>query len=356
MDSLCHWGSCWSRGRPFRKSDSPSVIDYHASIPTESLIYTITSTTWRGKGCSRSILGLTALVSRLTCTPLGGRVQEEVVERDGKNCALTGDDEALCDAVHLLAHSKGDTYISTYTHRRSRDPAGTDIVEDIDDVRNGLVLTNAIHRLLGKDIAFLMTPNFALTTTDIDPNALSTEKRCTSHFFRHLVAPTIQSFSNSRIHSSYAPNYPPAILFDAVYASAVMHHFGTQSLKDGITETWKDTFDPGGVTSVEEAEYKAILDKERNLWRKHRSKPRTYWLRPTPDTFDMLMTLPYVLVPRDQMQAVFREAEERTKAMEKRNAQEKVGAWLRHVLLHNILAPSSITKRQAFPPPLRVGG
>ncbi len=33
----------------------------------------------------------------------------QFAERDGRTCALTSLEEELCDAMHLLAHSKGDT-------------------------------------------------------------------------------------------------------------------------------------------------------------------------------------------------------------------------------------------------------
>ena len=41
---------------------------------------------------------------------------------------------------------------------------------------------------------------------------------------------------------------PPAALFDAVYASAVLHHFG--SAVTDITETWEDVFYPAGFTKA----------------------------------------------------------------------------------------------------------
>jgi len=51
------------------------------------------------------------------------------------------------------------------------------------------------------------------------------------------------------------PDWLSAILFDAVYTSAVLHNFGTQEVKDAVTKAkvWKDSFDPGGIiTGVED--------------------------------------------------------------------------------------------------------
>jgi len=42
--------------------------------------------------------------------------------------------------------------------------------------------------------------------------------------------------------------WPPAALFDAVYASAVLHHFGF-TVTD-ISEKWGEVFYPGGPTKV----------------------------------------------------------------------------------------------------------
>ncbi len=78
-------------------------------------------------------------------------------------------------------------YIEIYTQHRSRDPAGDDIVREIDDIRNGILLNVIAHRQFGKRFAFLMVRNalmllkwslmalisrhltFAMSTTDVDP-------------------------------------------------------------------------------------------------------------------------------------------------------------------------------------------
>ncbi|KDR67244.1 hypothetical protein GALMADRAFT_1358553 [Galerina marginata CBS 339.88] len=97
--------------------------------------------------------------------------------------------ELLCDAAHLLARTKSDIYITTYTQRRSRDPTGGDIVQDINDVRNGLFLNRFTHAGSGKHVAFLPTPNFAMDTADVDPIAPPEEKRYTAHLFKPDVPP-----------------------------------------------------------------------------------------------------------------------------------------------------------------------
>jgi hypothetical protein len=176
-----------------------------------------------------------------------------------------------------------------------------------------------------------------MTTADVDPTAPPTEKRCTAHAFKLgdpflLGRETLSSGSPLRI--SDTSEWPPAILFDAVYAGAVHHHFGTQTLKDEVAATWKDTY-PGGVMTAAHADYKAITEERAAATertqnqaqdRKARSKARS-----GPDTFDMLMTLPYIMVPRNELQAMLREAKEKAEATEQRRVQEKVDTWMKRI-------------------------
>lgn len=47
-----------------------------------------------------------------------------------------------------------------------------------------------------------------------------------------------------------------------------------------------------------------------------------------PDISDMLMVLPYILVPPNELQAMFRAAREKAEAAEQSRVHEKVDAWL----------------------------
>ncbi|KAH8995408.1 hypothetical protein EDB92DRAFT_1846773, partial [Lactarius akahatsu] len=119
--------------------------------------------------------------------------------------------------------------------------ARDDVIEDINSIKNGVFLNVIAHGMLGNDLALLMvcracvvpiqsTPNFAMSTTDIDPTAPPAQKQCISHIFKPGppgMVPSGSTFQISDIH-----RFPPAIIFDAVYAGAVLHHFGTQTLKD----------------------------------------------------------------------------------------------------------------------------
>jgi hypothetical protein len=92
-----------------------------------------------------------------------------------------------------------------------------------------------------------------MNTTDIDPSAPPTEKKCTTHLFLSStqLTPLLKATLNpgSQLQNFNTSQHPPAILFDAIYASAVLYHFGTQELKDQITKTWKDMAYTGYVTA-----------------------------------------------------------------------------------------------------------
>jgi hypothetical protein len=103
-----------------------------------------------------------------------------------------------------------------------------------------------------------------MNTAAIDPTAPPTERRYTTHLFRldrpvflgGLGAPP----SGSPLTFSDTPEWPTPILFDAVYAGAILHHFGTQMLKDEVGATWKETFYPHGIMITALADCKVITD------------------------------------------------------------------------------------------------
>ncbi|KAF8886231.1 hypothetical protein CPB84DRAFT_1787723 [Gymnopilus junonius] len=129
-----------------------------------------------------------------------------------------------------------------------------------------------------------------METTDVDPTAPPTEERYTTHILGDIPHLPIQLSSSLQLLGT--PDDPPPINFDDVYA--------------GYTY-------PGHVMNVQDVEYD-VRQQDRE-----------------PDTLDMLMTLPYILVPKDKLQATLREAREKAEAAERREVQEKVNAWARQV-------------------------
>src|SRR5260221_3309473 len=177
-----------------------------------------------------------------------------------------------------------------------------------------------------------------MNTADIDPTAQPEDQRCTAHLFspdERLALGNPMLPLGSPLHISDAAEWPPAILFDAVYADAVMRKFGTQTLKDEVAETWKNIFYPGGVMTVGQADYKALTDERatagERLQNQAQKRKARYEARRGPDNLDMLMILPYIMVPRNEVRKVYREAEEKAEAAERSRVQEKVDTWMKQV-------------------------
>ncbi len=165
-----------------------------------------------------------------------------------------------------------------------------------------------------------------MNTTDIDPTAQPEDQRYTAHLFSpdQCHRPALGNSMlplGSPLQISDGAEWPPAILFDALYADAIIHNFGTQTLKDEITETWKDTHSVTVLTAEERAQKQAEERKARY----------EYEARRGPDNLDMLMILPYIMVPRNEVGMVFREAEEKAEVAEQRRVEEKVDTWMKQV-------------------------
>lgn len=169
-----------------------------------------------------------------------------------------------------------------------------------------------------------------MDTADVDPAAIALprEKRYTTHLFlpgdTFLLGGLGAPPSGTPIQISDSPDWPPTILFDAVYASVVLQHFGTQTLKDVVSSTWDKVFYPSGVVNRAHADYYTEEWKE-----KQRRKDEEALSRP--DTFDMLLAIPYAFADQDKVDAYFRKVEQRAEQAEQRRAQDKVTAWLRQV-------------------------
>ncbi len=134
-----------------------------------------------------------------------------------------------------------------------------------------------------------------MATSDIDRSLPPTEKRCTADLFRpdrlySFGKGTLPSGSPLRKPDTPASEWPPPILLDAVYAGAVLHNFGTQTLKDEIAATWKDTFDSGGdsmPSADADLQERSAAEKLNEAQKRARERG--------PDYMDMLMAMPYIM-------------------------------------------------------------
>ena len=104
--------------------------------------------------------------------------------------------------------------------------------------------------------------------------------------------------------------------------------FYSDTVKD---ETWKDTYS-GGVMTAAHADFadERAITAERAQNQAQECKACYEALRGSGNP-DMLMILPYILVPRNELKMMLREAKEKAEAAEQRRVQEKVGTWMKQV-------------------------
>ncbi|KAG9218637.1 hypothetical protein CCMSSC00406_0001249 [Pleurotus cornucopiae] len=226
----------------------------------------------------------------------------------GNSCVVSQAPGSYCDAAYLSAHVKGDMYIQVSTQRRARSAA--DHIANVDDLRNGLLLDPFIHHGLGKNVAFLLTPNFAPETSDKGRSDL----QCVAHAIiddpYSLGDPHLRSGTSVRICDNLT-QWPPQL----VYASAVLVHFGTPHLREQFSANgFKDQLYPQGVDDAGTESHNLARD-EREAKRGHRDEF---------DVDDMISFLPYINLGAEKMFRMFKEAEDRDEAAERAASTEKV--------------------------------
>jgi hypothetical protein len=97
--------------------ESTSVVDYDAVLPTQSvtLYYRIgNKKRLRLFPVDPDIVPMRSHVSSSEATTQAELFWIEVAERDRERCVLTEEDSDVCDAVRLIARSKGDSVCHTH--------------------------------------------------------------------------------------------------------------------------------------------------------------------------------------------------------------------------------------------------
>ncbi|GBE87606.1 hypothetical protein SCP_1102830 [Sparassis crispa] len=232
--------------------------------------------------------------------------RDEVEGRDVR-CVASDSLARSCDATHLIGQSKGDIGIKVLTNARSRDEDKNDCIDDIDDIRNGLFVTNFLHRALAsRGVAFLVTPNFAMSTNDVDPTLQPDEQRWTIHSFEAVFNPDLR---HNRVHNLLVPHgqalhlpvdrtsWPPGILFDAVYAAAVMKYFSHEDFSAYLSQHWQGRFYlDGDMAQIEhEREQNAMKKAQQKRERAERREKGDIEGGGKMDIYDMLLLLPQIV-------------------------------------------------------------
>jgi hypothetical protein len=170
------------------------------------------------------------------------------------------------------------------------------------------------------------TPKFAMKTIDVDPIADPDERRYTAHVFdsEHDAFVSIRDRNGifrmvtrgSTATVAFSCEFPPDILFDDVYGTAVALQFSKMS--GSADSPWLKHYYPGGVKNAqEETDSHQERAKARN---NARSPAQDEGL----DVWDMLLHIPYVLIPLERV----RRAIQKRAVKEHNELDDKVGSWL----------------------------
>ncbi|KAK7690766.1 hypothetical protein QCA50_005865 [Cerrena zonata] len=249
--------------------------------------------------------------------------KNDVLDRDNGRCVVT--DSFYSDASHLIAHSKGDEYIRALTERRSR--RSTDVVPSIDHVRNGLTLYPSTHSSLARaHAAFMKVPNFAIQLADIDTPLPDNNADA---YIAHAFVPSINIPFGARSPGSLLripqdrSQWPPDILFDALYGGVVLQQFGVCKTED-LDKPWEHVYYPNGKIASQEFQ-KILRDAEAED--EDELKEEGYQLDPNDPLDYMTFILPYSAMSPESLQASRRAAEEKRQ----QQLHGRVSEWASHV-------------------------
>jgi hypothetical protein len=114
---------------------------------------------------------------------------------------------------------------------------------------------------------------------------------------------------------------------EAVYASAVVHHFGFTPVTD-IPEKRVDVFYPGGLIQAAHADRKfqhsngQQVTRQRCYERRHRKRSKD-----DVDPYDVLMNYRFKAMGPEQVRTYMNQCEEMVAARERKGLEEKVNLW-----------------------------
>lgn len=178
-------------------------------------------------------------------------------------------------------------------------------------------------------LVHVQIPNFAMDTCDVEPGAEG--QRFTAHIFDTAMAFTFAyGFRSGQAIRTPADmsEWPPAVLFDAVYASAVMRNFGV--LDPALLDEWVHEFYPAGPTTsahtdLQRQDVVASENSNQQVGDELCDGGRT------PDVFDLLFFLPYIRMQPEDVMRYLNECREAAAAKEREELEAKVNSWRQHI-------------------------
>ena len=179
-----------------------------------------------------------------------------------------------------------------------------------------------------------------MDSSDVVPDADPSESMCIIHIFDPLLPLNFggarlrlaTSESNSDGADAAKPNqqYPPSVLFDAVYGATVLHEFGVPDVRARVAEIWDELYYPRGGFDATTAKTRVQRRRERvrrDVVRDRVSRAQASCQRGEPDSLDMAMLVPYLAMGPDEIVRYFDDVDAEAMEDEHRRITEKVKRW-----------------------------
>ncbi|KAF8507285.1 hypothetical protein BU17DRAFT_71255 [Hysterangium stoloniferum] len=205
--------------------------------------------------------GLNHLKSSQITTPSRAGFREQIVERDGTS-VVNGLRKELCQACHLIPHSKGDEdmqYIQALCHWRN---IAQPEIDNINDIRNGILVNTDVHNYFSlSQLAVLPTPNFALRMDEVLPNPTyqNLSFRFTPHFFvpdpSDVELATMNMYQRDfrypvEMVDGWPEDWPPGFLWDFIYGVVIVKSYGNRSAVDIASVASRSNLYPEGIQTA----------------------------------------------------------------------------------------------------------
>ena len=176
-----------------------------------------------------------------------------------------------------------------------------------------------------------------MDSNDVVPDASPSEPMYITHLFQPLHYPAFDSISGSRLTVSDAAQWPPQVLFDVVYASAVLHEFSAPHVRTRIAEIWDELYYPRGGFDATAA--KKRMEGRRERVRRdvvrHRVSGSQLQLqvgRGGPDYLDFAVLVPYLAMSPAELVRYLDDVDAEAEQDAHRRVAERVKRWREDVV------------------------
>ena len=174
-----------------------------------------------------------------------------------------------------------------------------------------------------------------MDTTDVIYNGNVVQedtKRFSVHLF-HTPSPDPRLTNGTPLRvPADMSTWPPDVLFDAVYASAILRHFGQHANLSSALALWEDRYYPLGAKQpkrhISEGKYQTRIEQQSNQRDKRAERRLDHPNGPGElDELDTIMLLPYMFQPPENAPALFGRRPVAVAARERSALNAKVNSW-----------------------------